>query len=169
MIIAIIVAVVTGDCYGPRQNQLQVVYQQRYAYKTIPLYVATTGNDADRLRTLEDAVLRLTQVAEQQQLLLQQQSGSLQLQSSQHELGARRILQKSCVSCHSGAAPKGDLDLTGSLDVGEKLLIAETVLAGEMPPEGKPPLSDDDAKLLYDWSREDRAAVREFYRKDVLK
>jgi hypothetical protein len=71
------------------------------------------------------------------------------------------LLVKRCIGCHSGASPKGDLDLTrkASVFTGDKPLIVgskpaespfwQRIEADEMPP--KNPLSTEEKQQLKDW------------------
>jgi mono/diheme cytochrome c family protein len=61
------------------------------------------------------------------------------------------VLAKYCAKCHSGAKPKGDLDLTKYGDTASVLAardkweaVLEAVEAGEMPPKGKSPRPEKD-------------------------
>lgn len=75
------------------------------------------------------------------------------------------LLKSRCGECHNQKSSKGELDLTtsGGLQAGgesgpllipgkpsESLLI-EKIVDGEMPPEGKKPLSQEEIKLLKHW------------------
>lgn len=100
--------------------------------------------------------------------MLQQAGGALKQTGSKYEADARRILAANCTSCHRQGNTKGDLDLTGTLDVGTKLLLAEMAAAGDMPP-GPKKLSDEDTQTLVSWSREDKAAVRSHLKGGSLK
>jgi len=75
------------------------------------------------------------------------------------------LLKSRCGECHNQNSSKGELDLTtsGGLQAGgesgsllvpgkpsESLLI-EKIVDGEMPPEGKTPLSQEEIKLLKHW------------------
>lgn len=161
--IALAVALISGNCYAPVQVRQVQSYQLQQAayYQVVPLYTPDASAQADRLKATEDAILRLTQVVEQQQLLIQQQGPLLQT-SSKYEAAARRILQRSCLSCHSGEKTKGDVDLSGEIGIGLKLLSAELVASEDMPPN-KPLLAEDVATIV-SWSREDKEAVREHLR-----
>lgn len=67
------------------------------------------------------------------------------------------ILASHCTDCHSGAKPKGKLDLTRKAGAGGALVAGkpadsplwQRVAAGEMPP--KKPLPDAEQKLLKEW------------------
>lgn len=56
-------------------------------------------------------------------------------------------LQKSCVSCHSGASPKKGIDLSGPIDDALARKASRQVLLGKMPP-GKPLGPEDAGKVL---------------------
>ncbi len=67
------------------------------------------------------------------------------------------ILASHCTDCHSGAKPKGKLDLTRKAGAAETVVpgkpadsvLWQRVAAGEMPP--KKPLPDAERKLLKEW------------------
>src|SRR6188508_327852 len=66
------------------------------------------------------------------------------------------VLQKYCVTCHSGEKPKGDLALDNlSPDFGAKgaawLGVLEHLNDRTMPPKGKPQPSDSEVKTVTDW------------------
>jgi len=75
----------------------------------------------------------------------------------------RPILVESCVGCHSGDAPKGQLDLSGEATAAkggaggpaivagkpDESLIVEKVESGEMPPQH--PLDERQAKVIRAW------------------
>lgn len=77
---------------------------------------------------------------------------------------AQAILSKSCMSCHSGETAKKGLDLTKPLSVGEKLLVAQLVSEGSMPPKPAEMLPDDEAAILNSWAHQDKGAVRSLLR-----
>lgn len=71
----------------------------------------------------------------------------------------RPIFAARCNSCHGNNDPQAELNLAkygrnrnvvDDITLWEAL--AERVRAGEMPPEGSPPLSDEQKKLLLDWA-----------------
>jgi len=71
-----------------------------------------------------------------------------------------RILQKSCLKCHSSQNQKGDLNLerfTSLADIKKEPMIWQEVLdqmqLGEMPPKKENQLSVADKKQLSDWVR----------------
>src|SRR5437868_2423315 len=66
------------------------------------------------------------------------------------------VLQKYCVSCHSGKKPKGDLALDSmSADFGTNGAAWNEVLERlnnhTMPSKGKPQPSDSEGKIVKDW------------------
>ena len=68
------------------------------------------------------------------------------------------LLQKYCVNCHGRRKPKGDLDFTlfgdeSSVTKDRKLWqrVSEYVEAGDMPPEGQPSPTAEEAELLAGW------------------
>lgn len=163
-----------GDCNVQRVVSHQeyvapVVHQQSYAVQ-FPVFVYSVS-DTQRV----DA---LTKIAEQNAAILQQQTQLIQAlnaspavaaKASPSEAAARAILQRSCVSCHSGAKPKGGIDLSGALTVGMKSLVADAVEDGRMPPKPEAVLSDADFQTLDKWKKEDRAAWRAFLLANVKK
>jgi mono/diheme cytochrome c family protein len=56
------------------------------------------------------------------------------------------VLATKCASCHGGAAPKAGLllDGTGALSDALKVRASNAVLEGRMPPESRPPLTDEE-------------------------
>jgi hypothetical protein len=81
------------------------------------------------------------------------------------EAGIAALVARNCLECHSGAEPKGGLDLTrreralAGGDSGPALkpgdadasLLLRRVAAGEMPPEGRPPLRSEERTQLQEW------------------
>lgn len=156
------VAKVQAFAYAPVQTQV-------YAYAQVPLYDPqwyVVGESA-RLRKLEEIVERQQVLAEQQAQAIELLRGAASAAGAGNgesalAVEARRILAVNCMSCHSGAEIKGGVDLSGALDLPTKLLIAEVVGSGVMPPTPKEPLSDQDAATIAAWATEDKKAVREF-------
>ena len=73
-----------------------------------------------------------------------------------YQAEVRPLLQKYCVSCHSGKKPKGDLALDSmSPDFGtngaEWNGVLERLNNHTMPPKGKPQPSDSEGKTVKDW------------------
>lgn len=58
------------------------------------------------------------------------------------------VLQATCVKCHSGAEPKGDVRLDGELTDALKLRAMGMVWQGKMPPTG--PLANEKAAELFE-------------------
>ncbi|HND50781.1 MAG TPA: DUF1592 domain-containing protein [Pirellulaceae bacterium] len=82
---------------------------------------------------------------------------------------ARAIVDRHCRSCHAGDKPKGDLaverltvDFADEKNAERWSEIARRVKAGEMPPAGKPRLSDVEQRTLVEWidAQNDSAARR---------
>ena len=80
------------------------------------------------------------------------------------EANIAALLARNCLECHSGAEPKGGLDLTrreralaggesgAALKPGdESSLLLRRIDAGEMPPEGRPPLTSEQRAELRTW------------------
>lgn len=108
-------------------------------------------------------VIEAVQLLTQQTQLIQALNASpAAVKVSANESAARAILQRSCVSCHSGAKPKGGIDLAGSLTVAQKLLVADAIETGSMPPKPADVLADADFQAVRKWAYEDKAAVRQF-------
>jgi hypothetical protein len=72
----------------------------------------------------------------------------------------RPILSARCFQCHAGKAPEagldfsrfaGDEEVKGAFRLWEKVI--QKVEAGEMPPEGAPPLKEGERRTLVDWHR----------------
>lgn len=145
----------SGNCHAVAIQAVQQVAVAQY-YPVVPVwYVA--GQES----YLEQRVKLLEQIAEQQQQLNQRLAMGSQSQGvSQLETEARAILNTKCVKCHQGDKPKGGIALDGELTTAQKLLIADIVQSGEMPPKPAKELSDDEFDTLNSWSKEDRAAVR---------
>lgn len=160
-----------GDCH----IQQVVTTHQAYAAPVVaavqfPVFVYSVS-DTQRV----DA---LTKIAEQNAAILQQQTLLIQTlnaspaaaaKQSPNEAAARVILQRSCVSCHSGAKPAKGIDLSGPLSVGMKSLVADAVEDGRMPPKPEAVLSDADFQTLDKWKKEDREAWRAFLRASTAK
>ena len=73
-----------------------------------------------------------------------------------YQAEVRPLLQKYCVSCHSGKKPKGDLALDSmSPDFGTNGAawngVLERLNDHTMPPKGKPQPSDSEGKTVKDW------------------
>jgi len=73
----------------------------------------------------------------------------------------RPILEKNCLDCHGGKKVKGKVDFSKILtekDADANFELWETVVevieAGEMPPEDKTPLGEEDQKTIVDWYEE---------------
>lgn len=73
----------------------------------------------------------------------------------------RPILEKNCLECHGGKKVKGKVDFSEILtekDTDANFELWETVVevieAGEMPPENKTPLSEEDQKTIVTWYQE---------------
>ena len=73
----------------------------------------------------------------------------------------RPILEKNCLECHGGKKVKGKVDFSEILtekDADANFELWETVVevieAGEMPPENKTPLSEEDQKTIVTWYQE---------------
>lgn len=78
---------------------------------------------------------------------------------------AAAVLARNCLECHNGSDKKGGLDLTrrepalagGENGAGlvpgqpEKSLLLRRIADGEMPPEGRPPISAADRDVLHGW------------------
>lgn len=94
-------------------------------------------------------------------LLSRQHTPELNAQSAKSfQDGARPILVKYCLECHSTKAKKGSLDLerfNSEDDVRKDIKvwqgIVEQVEAGEMPPKKHPQPSADETKQLLSWTK----------------
>lgn len=141
-------------------------YVQTYPV-VYPSLVYSMGSD-QRLQKLESIAEQNVLLLQQQQLLIQTLKSNGQLNGgvaiSPNLAAANRIVQASCIKCHTGAAPKGNLDMTDltKLNMGQKMLMVDMVENAEMPPKPGSPVSDDDFQALRKWALEDRQAVREF-------
>lgn len=160
---ALVLALFGGDCHV---HQV-VTTHQAYAAPVVaavqyPVFLYAAGDSAK--------VDALAKIAEQNAAILQQQTQLIQalnaspaaVKTSPNESAARAILQRSCVSCHSGAKPKGEIDLTGPLTVAQKMLVADSIESGTMPPKPADVLADADFQTVRKWAYEDKAAVRQF-------
>lgn len=175
MTVLVLVSILCADqCRGhvvQRRIVAQPVvqaYSASYAAPVVaavqyPTFLYVVGQDAK--------VEALAKIAEQNSLLLKQQSELIQNiretpqapaapAASKLETAARALMAKSCVSCHGGAKPKGGVDLSGPLTTATKLRAANVVRTGEMPPKPAAQLSDDEFNVLQAWATEDGAAVR---------
>lgn len=179
-----IICVVLGGCHQQAIVQKQVVQQvvaQQVAY--VPAVVAPvyqTYGVVDPYWAPRDTsaqrIEQLLQLAEKQAETIERLTANVQPQTTPCDdcdkvpandsisTQANSVIERSCLSCHSGESAKGGLDLTGTLTVGEKLLIAEAVNTGSMPPPPKEALSDADAALIYTWAHQDKEAVRSLLR-----
>lgn len=70
----------------------------------------------------------------------------------------KSLLQKYCVKCHGGKAPKADIELNGidpdiiaGKDFDKWEDVREAFNTGEMPPEGKPQPTDTERDLMTRW------------------
>lgn len=74
------------------------------------------------------------------------------------------LLERSCVSCHSGLAPMAGLDLSGDVPELTRWHSYARVVLGEMPPvdEGGP-LPPADARWFFDWADAARNQERPIY------
>lgn len=181
-----VVLFIVGGCHQQAVIQKQVVQQvvaQQVAYvpavSVAPLvqtygvvdpYWAPRDNSAQRIE-------QLLQLAEKQAATIEKLTAGKQVSepcddcqaqskpaSDSIATQARAILERSCVTCHSGAEPKGGLDLTGTLTTGERLLVSDAISTGSMPPPPKEALSDTDSALIYTWAHQDKEAVRSLLR-----
>ena len=81
------------------------------------------------------------------------------LDAEDMDTAVRAVLKKHCVSCHGPEKQKSDIRFdTLSTDLVADRAAAETwhdaldmIQLGEMPPDDKPPLPDQERKLLTDW------------------
>lgn len=158
-----------GDCRHVVRQQFVSVDHNFQAIQfqpiaiTYPTLVYAAG-EQQRLQKLEEIVI-------QQHEIIQalRQGGQLQATPqgpaiSQSQQAAQKIVTASCVKCHSGPTPKGQLDLTdiSKLTMAQKLLCVDKAEAGEMPPPPAQAIADDDFQTLRRWALEDRKALREF-------
>src|SRR5579883_2884611 len=74
------------------------------------------------------------------------------------DTAAKQFLAKHCLSCHSGAKPKGDVALdkltADFADRGNRdrwIAALEQIKSGSMPPEKRPRPDAKDATALADW------------------
>lgn len=112
--------------------------------------VGYDNKSEERIRLLEDAVLKLTQIAQTAEL----RAGVNQVQVDPVESKARAVLRRSCTSCHSGQKPKKGLDLTGELDGMTMTLAAGEAELGKMPPKPHPVITSDSYKALRAWANQ---------------
>lgn len=180
-----LIVFIVGGCHQQaviKQQVVQQVVAQQVAYVPVavaPLvqtygvvdpYWAPRDNSSQRIE-------QLLQLAEKQAATIEKLTAGKQTaepcddcQTQQKPANdsiatqARAILERSCVTCHSGAEPKGGLDLTGTLTTGERLLVSDAINTGSMPPPPKEALSDTDSALIYTWAHQDKEAVRQLLR-----
>lgn len=89
--------------------------------------------------------------------------GVAQIESPDFKTEILPVLRNRCGDCHSAVARESELDLLSKKGLqaggesGEPLfaerdsLFLQRIADGEMPPEGEPPLTDDEHKLLKQW------------------
>lgn len=77
------------------------------------------------------------------------------------EAEIRPIFERSCLKCHGGEKTKGGVDFSeirtdADADRHDDLweTVVEVIVAGEMPPEDEPALSEDDRNVLMAWHRD---------------
>lgn len=156
-------AIISGNC---PTCQKVVVQQVVPVYPTVAVPSAiityqmsdTHGSEA-RLRKLEELVAIQTEVLQRSGAPYQ----ARQSQVSPVEIAGRSVLNRHCISCHSGATPKGDLDFTHSLSASTKALAAQMMSTGKMPPEPRPKVPQEEFLAFYTWLMEDSDALREIY------
>ncbi len=72
------------------------------------------------------------------------------------------VVGKSCISCHSAAKKSGGLDLSDLRAMSEfqRLKCSNRVLRGEMPPQPRDPLSNEEAALFSEWASNFKGSSR---------
>src|SRR5262245_16746986 len=89
----------------------------------------------------------------------------LPCQTKADDAQAAATMARNCLECHNGSDKKGGLDLTrreramvggdsgAALESGkpESSLLLKRIAAGEMPPEGRPPVPPAEQAILRDW------------------
>lgn len=148
-----------------RTNYYPTSYNN-YQYQTyVPVAVPVTFYVAGT----DEKVELLTKIAAQQNQLITQQTAQLQLMQAQAkatataslspaERAGRAVIENACVSCHSGAKPKGDLSLAGALSNAKLAMAVERAAVERSMPPGKP-LDEDGAKALQSWLDERRGTA----------
>jgi mono/diheme cytochrome c family protein len=88
------------------------------------------------------------------------------VERSSFDEDVRPILDRHCITCHSGDKPKGKLDLQQlSSDFADEaaqrrwLAVQKKVTTGEMPPKAKPRPTPDEIQSLSDWVTGEVAAA----------
>lgn len=141
---------------------LSSVHQTAYVD---PYYTYVIGDDLrERLDRLEEIAERQQDLVEQQAQIIEKFRAGSAGPVAAAESPALAVIRQNCAKCHSGEGGKGGFSLDQPLDQGLKLLIADAVSSGRMPPEPAEPLSDADASLIDAWSKEDKESLRDFLR-----
>lgn len=76
--------------------------------------------------------------------------------SADNDANVARIIRSRCLDCHSGDAPKAEINLTSFPEDSSPALatrVEKMVAQGEMPPADNEPLSADQQAVLIDWFR----------------
>lgn len=163
-------ALLGGDCHQVQQIQQVIAQPLAVQYATVPYapvyWTYTVGQD-EQIRELKNAVSELTTISKQNQQIIQQLRSTPSATNEGVSLvtqNARKVLDNSCVRCHSGDKPKGGINLTGPILTADRLLIEEVVRTGAMPPKPEKEVSDEDFAAIEAWAREDSKAVRNMLR-----
>ena len=160
MISFLAAAILSGSCQQVACQVASQVAVAPLAYYPVDAYWYVAGKESQ----VEQRLQKLEQILEQQVQINQRLTQGVSApQSSQVESSARNILNSKCMRCHEGEAKNGGgFKLDKELSVGEKLLIADKVESGEMPPPPAKELDDEDFQVLRAWANENKAAVRAF-------
>lgn len=172
MISAVVAALFMGGVCQQQVLQKQVVAHAP-AYLQIPYvdpyWSYRVGDDSqERLRKLEDIVVRQQEITEKQAAILEAirgtPAGNEAGQESAATSGAKAIFEAHCNKCHTGDEAKGNFRLDAELSIVDKLLVAEVIRSGAMPKPPAEQLSDNDNAIIAAWANEDSKAVRAFLR-----
>lgn len=124
------------------------------------------AGQAERIRKLEEIAIR--QAETQQRIVEALTAGAAAASPGQPAPPpadpARQLLADHCVKCHGAAKQAGGLRLDVELDAPTKLLVAEVVQSGAMPPKPQPALSDEDAATIAAAMAADSKALRAWLR-----
>lgn len=178
LILTLFVGPLAADCRQRVVVHRQAVVHAAAVAVVAPVYVAqfvpvqvptySVGYAPQQVQQSQDADA-LARAVEKLTAAVEKLSGGAQPQADNLQSRALGILNARCASCHSDATAKAGGDfvllkggqLNPTLDVLDITHAANRAYNGSMPPKGKaPPLSDDEARVLRDWSEQVTQATR---------
>lgn len=177
LILTLFVGPLAADCRQRVVVHHQAVVQHAaavvapvYVAQFVPIQIPTysVGGAPQQAQQAQDADA-LARAVEKLTRAVEKLGGGAQPQADNLQAKALGILNARCASCHSEATAKtgGDFvllkggQLNPALDVLDITHAVNRADAGSMPPKGKaPPLSDDEVRVLRDWSAQTAQATR---------